>query len=73
MNGIPNTIELGKQGWLARLTTKFFDKLVNSICAANIGISPAACQECFYYGGYGWEEAYLYQTIMRTNSHDEEV
>ena len=73
MNEMPETKELEQQGWLTRMTTKVFDKLVNSLCAANMGISPAACREFFYFGGYGWEEAYMYQTIMRTKLYDEEI
>ena len=73
MNEMPETKVLEKQGWLTRTATRIFERLVNSLCAANMGISPAACQEFFYYGGNGWEEAYMYQTIMRTKLYDEEV
>lgn len=61
-----------KQGWLMRVVTAVFEKLFNSLCASDMGISPAAGQEFFYYSGYGWE-AVMYQSMVRAKLYEEEL
>jgi hypothetical protein len=65
--------ETKKQGWMLRLVTAVFEKLFSAICASDMGISPAASQEFFYYSGYGWEEAIMYQSMVRAKLHEEQI
>ena len=68
-----NTQEVVKQGWVTRLVTAVFEKLFSSIGTSDIGISPYASQEFFYYSGYGWEEAIMYQSMVRAKLYEEEI
>lgn len=72
-----NTQEVVQQGWMMRVVTAVFEKLFSAICdficASDMGISPAAGQEFFYYSGYGWEEAIMYQSMVRAKLYEEEI
>jgi hypothetical protein len=65
--------ETKKQGWMMRMVTAVFEKLLHGICASDMSISPAAAQHFIYYSGYGWEEAIMYQSIVRAKLYEEEV
>jgi hypothetical protein len=65
--------ETKKQGWMMRMVTAVFEKLFHSICESNLGISPAASQEFFYYSGYGWEEAIMYQSMVRAKLYEDGI
>ena len=65
--------ETKKQGWMMRVITAVFKKLFDSICANDMGLSPYASQEFFYYSGYGWEEAIMYQSITHSKLYEEEI
>lgn len=57
--------ETKKQGWMMSVVTAVFEKLFSAFCTNGMGISPAASQEFMHYTGYGWEEAIMYQSIVR--------
>jgi hypothetical protein len=73
MNEMMDTQGLVKQGWMIRMVTTVFEKLFNSLCASNMGISPYSSQEFFYYSSYGWEEARMYQSMVRAKLYEEEI
>ena len=68
-----DTQEMAKQGWMARLVTAVFEKLFNATGSNDMGISPYASQEFFYCSGYGWEEAIMYQSMVRSKLYEEEI
>jgi hypothetical protein len=65
--------ETKKQGWMMRWITAVFEKLFSAICASDMGISPATSQEFFYYSGYGWEEAIMYQSMVRAKLYEDGI
>ncbi len=65
--------EMAKQRLVMRLVTAVFEKLFNTIGSSDMGISPYASQEFFYYSSYGWEEAYMYQSIIRAKLYEGEI
>lgn len=73
MNEMIDKQESVKQGWMMRIATAVCEKLFNSFCASNMGISPYASQEFFYFSSYGWEEARMYQSIVSTKLYEEDI
>ena len=65
--------ETKKQGWMMKVVTAVFEKLFNATGSSDMGISPAASQEFFHYSGYGWEEAIMYQSMVRAKMFEEEI
>ena len=73
MNGMMDKQELVQEGWMMRMATAVCEKLFNSFCASGMGISPYASQDFFYYSGCGWEEARMYQSMVRAKLYEEEI
>ncbi|MBX3060259.1 MAG: hypothetical protein KF770_27695 [Anaerolineae bacterium] len=72
MNEMMDKQKSVKQGWRIRIATAVFEKLFNTFCTGGMGLSPYASQEFFYYSGCGWEEAWMYQSIVRTKLYEGE-
>ena len=73
MSEMTATQETTKQGWVKRLITAVFEKLFDSICQHEIGISPYDSHNFMHYSGYGWDEAMMYQAMARTKLYEEEI
>lgn len=72
MNELMDKQELVKPGWMMRIATAVCEKLFNSFCASDMGISPYASQEFFCSSSHGWEEARMYQSMVRTKLYEGE-
>lgn len=72
MNQETSNQEMEKQGWVMRMLTAVGAKLFAGIGTQAMGMSPSEARMFMYYGGIGWEEAMMYQAIVRIN-YDEEL
>jgi len=64
MNQMADSQGMAKQGWMIRLVTAVFKRIFIAFSSSGMGISPAAGQEFFYFGGFGWEETLMYKSMV---------
>lgn len=71
MNKITKVKVAKKQGWVMWLVTAITEKFFNWVCSIEGSTNTFTSQEFLYYGGYGWEEARMYQSLVRLKTNQE--
>lgn len=71
MNKMTKVQVAKRQDWVMQLITTITEKFFSWICSSEVSTNTFAGQEFFCFGGYGWEEARMYQTLVHLKMNQE--
>ena len=73
MNKMTEAQVVNRHDWVMWVVTTVAKKLRAWICPNGVSINTVAGPEFFSYSGYGWEEAIMYQHIVRAKLFEDKV